>query len=100
MWMAWLRRRLPRRDSRRALPAAGGYLDRRGAVIRGEPIPARKAGHLADVADDRGGDDRAHPEQPGQAGAGRPDRLSELLSRLTDPDVDAAQVLGEFGGEL
>jgi hypothetical protein len=100
MWIAWLSRRLPRRDSRQALPARGGHLDRRGAVIGGEVIPARKAGHGADVADDRGGDDRAHPEQPGQAGAGRPDRLSGLPSRLADPDVDAAQILGELGGEL
>jgi hypothetical protein len=55
MWIAWSSRRLPRRESRQALPASGGHLDRRGAVIGGEPIPARKAGHGADVADDRGG---------------------------------------------
>jgi hypothetical protein len=40
------------------------------------------------------------PEQPGQAGAGCPDRRGELLPGLADRRVDAAQVLGELGGEL
>ena len=84
MWIAWLSRRLPRRDNRQALPAAGGYLDGGGAVAGGEVIPVREAGHLADVADDRGGDDRAHPEQPGQAGPGRPTAAAAffLISRI------------------
>jgi hypothetical protein len=62
--------------------------------------PAGEAGHGADVADDRGGDDRADAEQPGQAGAGRGDRGGELLAGLADPGVDAAQVLDEVGGEF
>src|SRR4029077_15262537 len=41
------------------LPAAGGHLDGGGAVIGSEVIPVREAGHVADVAGDRGGDDRA-----------------------------------------
>jgi hypothetical protein len=100
MWIAWLSRRLPRRDSRQALPAAGGYLDGGGAVAGGEPVPVAEAGHVADVTDDRGGDDRAHPEQPGQAGAGRPDRGGGFRPGLADPGVEAAQILGQLGGEL
>jgi len=66
------------------LAAAGGYLDRGGAVAGGEVVPAGEPGHVADVADDRGGDDRAGPEQPGQAGPGCPDRRGELLPGLAD----------------
>jgi hypothetical protein len=98
MWIAWLSRRLPRRDSRQALPAAGGHLDGGGAVVGGEPVPAGEAGHVADVADDRGGDDRADPEQRGQAGPGRGDRRGGFLPGLADPRVGAAQILGELGG--
>jgi hypothetical protein len=61
MWMAWLRRRCPRRDSRR-------HLDRRGAVIGGEAITAGEAGHVDDAADHHGGDDRADAEDLGEAG--------------------------------
>ncbi len=63
-------------------------------------IPARKPGHVADVADGGGGDDRADLEQPGQAGPGRPDRCGEFLPGLADRRVDAAEVLGELCGEL
>jgi hypothetical protein len=55
---------------------------------------------VANVADDRSGDDRAHPEQPGQTGPGCPDCGSGFLPGLPDPGVDAAQILGELGGEL
>jgi hypothetical protein len=58
-------------------------------------IPAGEAGHGADVADDRGGDDRAHAEQPGQARPGRPDRRGELLSGIEQLSVDAAKVADE-----
>jgi hypothetical protein len=61
MWMAWLRRRLPRRDSRKILRRPGGYLDRCGAVVGGEGVTAGEAGHIADVTDDGGGDDRTDP---------------------------------------
>jgi hypothetical protein len=44
------------------LAGAGGHLDRGGPVAGGEVVPAVEAGHIADVADDSGGDDRAHPE--------------------------------------
>ena len=63
-------------------------------------IPVRKAGHVAHVADGRGGDHRADPEQPGQAGPGRPYCRSDLLPGLADRRVSTAQVLGELGGEL
>jgi hypothetical protein len=62
-------------------------------------VPARKPVHVADVAD-HGGDDRADPEQAGQAGPGRGDGDSELLPGLPDPGIDAAQVLQERRGEL
>jgi hypothetical protein len=51
------------------LARAGGHLDRRGAVVGREAVPAGKAGHVADVADDGGGHDGPDSEQPGQAGA-------------------------------
>jgi hypothetical protein len=76
------------------------HLDGGGAVAGGEVIPAGKAGHVANVADDRGGDDRPGSEQPSQAGPGRPDRYGQLLPGLADLGVDMAQVLGERGGEL
>ena len=44
------------------LTPAGGHLDRGRAVVRGEVVPAGEPGHVADVADDGCGDDRAHPE--------------------------------------
>jgi hypothetical protein len=78
----------------RALP--GGHLDRRGPVAGGEAVPAAEAGHVADVADDGRGDDRADPGQPGQAGAGRGDGNSELLPGLVQPRVDAPQVTGAW----
>jgi hypothetical protein len=55
---------------------------------------------VTDVADDRGSDDRAHPEQPGQAGPGRPDRGGGFLPGLADPRIDPAQILSQLGGEL
>jgi hypothetical protein len=50
-------------------PVAGGHLDRRGAVIGSETVPAAEPGHLADVAGHRSGDDRADPEDLGQGRA-------------------------------
>jgi len=82
------------------LPAAGGHLDGRGAVAGGEVIPVREAGHVPDVAGNHGGDDRAGPEQPGQAGPRRGDRGGELLPGLADRRAGAAQIHGELGGEL
>ena len=82
------------------LALAGGDLDRRGPVAGGEGVPAAEAGHVADVADDSGSDNRAGPEQPGQAGPGRLDGDGELLPGLADPGVDAAQVIDEGRGEL
>jgi hypothetical protein len=66
----------------------------------GEVIPAGEAGHVADVANDRGGDHRADPEQLGQAGPGRGDGNRELLSGVAHLCAGAAQVGGELGGEL
>jgi hypothetical protein len=60
------------------LAAAGGDLDRLGAVAGGEAVAVLEAGHVADLAEDGGGNDRPDPEQAGQAGPGRPDRGVEL----------------------
>ena len=75
-------------------------LDRRGAVVGGEVIPAGEPGHVGDVADHGGGDDRADAEQLGQAGARRADRGSELLLRLAHLVIQAAHVRQERGGEV
>jgi hypothetical protein len=82
------------------LAPARGHLDRRGPVISSKVVPAGEPGHLADIADDGGSDDRADPEQPGQAGPGRGDRDRQLLAGLPDPGIDAAQVLKERRGQL
>jgi Cu/Zn superoxide dismutase len=44
------------------LPAAGGHLDRRGAVVGGEVAAAGEPGDMGNVADDQPGDDRADAE--------------------------------------
>ena len=82
------------------LPVAGGHLDRRGAVVGGEPVPAGEPGHVADVADHGGGDDRADPEDLGEGRAAGPDRHRQLLPGLAQLGVDAAQVGGELRGQL
>jgi len=63
-------------------------------------VGAGEAGHLADVADHDGGDHRADPKQPGQAGPGRPDRHRELVFGVAHLRVDAAQIGHELGREL
>ena len=100
MWMAWLSRRFPRQAQPVDLARAGGHLDRRGAVISGEVVPATEAGHVADVADDGGSDDGADAEQPGQAGASRLHGSGGRRAGLADLGIDAAQVIEERRGEL
>ena len=53
-------------------PTSGGYLDRSGAVVGSEVIPAGEAGDVADVADDGGGDDRSNAEQFGRRSSSTP----------------------------
>jgi len=81
-------------------PVAGGHLNRGGAVIGGEAVPAGEAGHIADIADHGGGDDRADAEDAGEGRPGRPDHEGQLLLRLAQLGIQAAQVGGELGGEL
>jgi hypothetical protein len=101
MWMAWLTRRFPRLLSRLTLrPPARGDLNGRGAVVGGEAVAVLEAGHVADLADDGGGDDRPDAEQAGQAGPAGPDGGVEFLPGLAQLGVDAAQVLDERRGEL
>ena len=71
MWMAWLSRRLPRRDSRQVLRGPEDTSTRGGAVVGGEVAPAGEAGHVADAGDEGGGDDRADPEDVGETGPRR-----------------------------
>jgi hypothetical protein len=82
------------------LSVAGGHLDRRGAVIGSEVIPAGEPRRVAGLADDDGCHDRAHAEDPGKGGAGGLDRRRQLLPGLAHPGVDPAQVLEEVGGQL
>jgi hypothetical protein len=79
---------------------AGGHLDRRGAVIGREPVPAAEPGHVADIADHGRGDDRADPEDLSQGGAGGADRHRQLLLRLEQQGIDAAQVGHELGRQF
>jgi hypothetical protein len=82
------------------LPAAGGHLDRGGAVVGGEVVPASEPEHLADVADHGAGDDRADAEQAGQAGAGGFDRHGQFLVGVAQLGIQAADVGEELGGQL
>ena len=79
---------------------ASGELHRRGAVIGGEVVPAREAGNVGDVADHGGGDDRAHAEDLGERRPGCLDHHGQLLLRLAQLDVEAAEVVKELGSEL
>jgi hypothetical protein len=100
MCTAWLRRRLPRRDSRQALRLPEDTPGRRGAVIGGEVIPAGEPGRVTGLADDNGCHDRAHAEDPGEGGAAGLDRRRQLLPGLVHLGVDPAQVPGEVSGQL
>ncbi len=63
-------------------------------------VAAGEAGYVRDVADDGAGDDRADAEQPGEGGAGGPDRGGELLAGVAQLGIQAAHVLEELGGQL
>jgi hypothetical protein len=82
------------------LPVPRRHLDRRGAVVSGEAVPAGEAGRVRDVADHGGGDDRADAEDLGERGARSPDHQRQLLPGVTHLRIEAAQVIEEFGGEL
>jgi hypothetical protein len=99
MCTAWLRRRLPRRDSRQAfrLPEDTPAGD---AVIGSDVIPAGGPRRVASLADDDGRHDRANAEDPGEGGAGGLDRRRLLLPGLMHPGAGPAQVPGEIGGQL
>jgi hypothetical protein len=100
MWMAWLRVRFPRRESRQTLRPSGRHLDGGGAVEGAEAVACREAGDVAGDADDRGGHDRAHSEDVDDGGAGRRDDLLEPLRGLGELAVDAAEILEELAGKL
>jgi hypothetical protein len=63
MWIAGQSRWFPP-GQLAGLLRARGHLDGRGAVTGSEVKSVTEAGRTADVADDRAGDDRVHPEQP------------------------------------
>ena len=62
--------------------------------------PGGEPGHGDDIADDRGGDHRADPEDLSDRGARRADRDGQFLLRFADLGIQAAHVLQELGGEL
>jgi len=82
------------------LAAAGGHLDRRGAVVGGEGVLGGEPGGVGDVADDGGGDDRADAEDLGQRRAGRADGGGDLRPGVAEQLVDAAQVGQVRGGQV
>ena len=77
-----------------------GHLDRCGAVVRGEVIPAGEPGHVDDIADHRAGVDRTEAEDLGERGARGPDGRGQLLAGVAELGVQAAQVLQELAGQL
>jgi hypothetical protein len=82
------------------LAVPGGDLDWRGAVVGGEMIPAGEPGHVSDVADHGGRNDRADAEDLRQAVTRRADRRCELLLRLEHLLVLAAHIRQDVGGEV
>jgi hypothetical protein len=67
-------------------PAAGGHLDRRGAVAGGEVIPVSETGHVAGLADHRGRDDGADTKDAWMgasriSASGRPARHQPVRAR-------------------
>ena len=81
-------------------PVAGGHLDRRGAVIGGEtvPPPNRDTSRTSPitVAAMTG----PTPKDLSQRRAGRTDRRGQLLVRLPQQGVGAAQAGHELGGQF
>jgi len=77
-----------------------GHLDRGGAVVRSEVIPAGEPGHVGDVADHGAGIDRAEAEDLGEAGARGSDGRGQLLLGLAELGIQTSQVLQELAGQL
>jgi hypothetical protein len=75
------------------LLAAGGHVDGRGAVERGEVIPVRESGHISSEPDRRGGDHRADTEDLRGRGPRRLHHRFQAPPGLFDLLVEAAQVL-------
>jgi hypothetical protein len=97
MWMAWFRRRFPRRDRRQAIRLPEDTSIGAVPVVGGETVPAAEPGHVAGIADHRSGDDRARPEDLGQGRAGGADCRGQLLLRLPQQGTGAAQAGHELG---
>ncbi len=72
------------------LPVAGGYVDRRGAVVGGEAVPGDEPGHLADVADDGGRDDGPTPKIPVRVvPLARTATASQVIARAQAEEAEA-----------
>ena len=80
--------------------AAGGELDRGGAVVGGVAVPVGEPGDVAGVADQHRGDDRADPEDVGEARARRGDGVADASSGLLDLRFDAGDVVGQLGDQV
>jgi hypothetical protein len=87
-------------SARTGLPLAGGHLDRGGAVVGREVVPAGEPRDGGDVADDGAAVDRTDADDLGDAGARAPDHGGEFLLGRAQLGIEAAQVLEERHGEL
>jgi hypothetical protein len=63
-------------------------------------VSAGEACDITGVADYGAGDDRADTEDLGERGPARPDRRGQLLLRLAQLGIEAAQVTEELPGKL
>jgi hypothetical protein len=79
--------------------AAGG-LDRGGAVVGREVVLGREATHVADLAQELGGQNRADAEQLDEGGRRLGDGVPEACFDRGDPPVQGAEVGDQVDGEL
>ena len=78
---------------------AGGGVDRRGAVPRGEVRFGGEPGHVGDLHQQPGGAGGADPVQGGQRGSGGLEQCVQLLVGGLLTLVDAFQVADQLGGD-
>src|SRR5215203_5512657 len=88
---AWLRERV-------AALLAAGDLDRGGAGVAGVVVGVCKAGDVAAVAEDLGGQDFADAEDLRERGAGGGDGLGAAAAVVDEGAVDATEVGDELAG--
>src|SRR4051794_7997443 len=97
MCRARLMRRLPARDSRRAVLLCGAGVDRGGAVAGREVSAAGETADVGDVAEQSGGAGRADAVQVLQAAAGGVEQLGQFLVCDFDLLVEGDEFVDQFG---